>query len=466
LRSVFNKESIFGVSATELFAFHEREGAFELLNPPGSNVEVQSTASTLAPSNDVVRFTVRFGFLRFEFEFVHTDYEPGRMFADQQRKGLFTSWRHEHRFYEAGWDRATASRLHDRIEIAHPLLFAFVPFVKRQLKGQFAFRHRVTGEALSGEDKTTDEVAGKRVAVTGATGLIGRRVAEVLGEQGAEVVALVRDRDRASALLGDGVTLAEWDFTRPDQGDWRSQLARADAVIHLAGTPLFAKRWNAAFKREMEQSRIESTRQLVDAILAAERKPAAFVSASALGIYGTDPRRVVDESSVAADDLLARICVGWEDEARRLDDAGVRTAQIRIGIVLSTESGALKEMLPIFKLGVGGPMGHADRWINWIHLEDTARIIAMAAFHPEASGPINAVAPNPVPMKGLAKGIGKVLRRPTIMRYPPGLMKLIIGEAGEYSSGGPRALSDKVQSLGYTFFFTELEPALENLLKG
>jgi uncharacterized protein (TIGR01777 family) len=291
-------------------------------------------------------------------------------------------------------------------------------------------------------------------------------VVQVLRDEGVEVAVLVRDVGRARKLFGDDVSCAEWDFTRPERGDWKAALEGADSVVHLAGTPLFKKRWSEAFKREMEQSRVLGTRQLVDAIAGLERKPESFVSASALGIYGTDPSETVDEGSAAADDLLARICVNWEREASRLEEHGVRTVRVRIGIVLSTESGALKEMLPVFKLGLGGPMGYPDHYINWIHLEDVARIFAMSIANSEVRGPLNAVAPGPVTMRGLAEGIGKVLGRPVIMRYPVSLMKLMIGEAGEYSSGGPRASADKVLNLGYRFFFEELEPALINLLRG
>jgi uncharacterized protein (TIGR01777 family) len=466
MRSVFNKESFFPVTARELFEFHERPEAFGLLTPPSSNVEVLSTASTLAPSDDVVRFVVRFLFLRLAFENVHTDYRPFEMFADEQRRGLFSSWRHEHRFFEGGWGRFTGSRMQDRIEMAHPLLPLFVPFVKQRLGKMFRFRHRVTADEVTKGTEMASREPQLEVVVTGATGLIGKRLVQLLLDEGVRVTVLVRDAERARELLGDRVSCAEWDFTRPELGDWKAALEGKDSVVHLAGTPLFEKRWNEAFKREMEQSRVMGTRQLVEAIAELEQRPESFVSASALGIYGTDPTQVVDEQSPAADDLLARICVNWEREAERLEELGVRTALIRIGIVLSTESGALKEMLPVFKLGMGGPMGYPDHYINWIHLEDIVRVFAMAIVNPDVRGPVNGVAPNPVTMRELARAIGRVLRRPTIMRYPVGLMKLMIGEAGEYSSGGPRASADKLVGLGYRFFFEELEPALANLLRG
>jgi uncharacterized protein (TIGR01777 family) len=465
MKAVFKRESFFSAPPADVFAFHERDEAIRLLTPEWSKVEFRSTASTLEPSDDVVRFSVGFFGMKFRFEMVHTVYEPPGLFVDEQRAGLFSSWRHEHRIHAGGWERSPGARLEDRIEFSHPLLFLFAPFVKHRLQSMFEHRHRVTGEEIGKTLRARGGDVPQRVAITGATGLIGRRLVQVLLERGVAVTALVRDSERAQELLGDQVTYARWDFTRPDEGDWRAALAGADSVIHLAGTPLFSQRWTDDFKREMERSRVESTAQLVEAIAGLDRKPGSFVSASALGIYGTNPTRIVSEETLPADDLLARICVNWENEARRLDEVGVRTVQARIGIVLSTESGALKEMLPIFKLGIGGPMGHAHHWINWIHLEDVVHILALAAFNTAARGPINLVAPGPVTMRGFAKAIGRVLRRPVLMRYPAGLMKLIIGEAGEYSSGGPRALGDKITGLGYRFFFDELESALANLLR-
>jgi uncharacterized protein (TIGR01777 family) len=189
-----------------------------------------------------------------------------------------------------------------------------------------------------------------------------------------------------------------------------------------------------------------------------------LVSASAQGIYGRDPERLVDEASPEGDDLLARLCVAWEQEARVAEDVGIRAVQVRIGIVLSPESGALREMLLPFKLGLGGVLGHPHPWINWIHLEDCVRILLMAVLDESMLGPINAVAPHPVTNKIFAHTLARVLRRPCLLRYPPFLMRALIGEAGDYSSGGPRVRADLVQEGGYEFFFQELEPALRSLL--
>lgn len=464
MRAAFVKESFFSVPRRELFSFHEHPDAFRLLTPASAGVEVISTASSLAPYRDVVRFAVKFLGLRFRFEMVHTVYEPPRRFVDEQRRGLFTSWRHEHRFIQRGWGSAPASLLRDRIDYRHPLLFLVAPLVRRRLASLFRFRHRITREHLRPAEGTSPDPSMRRVVLTGATGLIGRRIAEILLERNVEVVAFVRDPGRARRLLGDRPVLVTWDFTRPGEGEWARFLGEADGVIHLAGTPLFRQRWTPAFKRDMEVSRVEGTRQLVEAIGALPGKPRVFVSASAVGIYGTDPSLFAGEDASPADDTLARICLRWEEQARRLEREGVRTVQVRTGIVLSRRSGALKELLPLFATGLGGPLGHRRRFMNWIHLEDVARIFVMALLDPDLRGPYNAVAPHPATMDAFAATLARVMRRPCLMRYPPPLLRLMIGEAGEYASGGCQVSSDRIREAGYRYFFEDLDPALRNAL--
>ncbi len=463
MKTTFTKESFFSLPREELFAFHERPDAFQLLTPPSHNIEVISTASTLKPSDDVVRFVASFLFFKFRFEMVHTDYEPPQRFVDQQQKGLFSSWKHEHRFITGGWDKEPASMLSDTIDFSHPLLSLFVPFVRHRLSSLFEYRHQKTKEAVRQQAKNSPH-AGATVVITGATGLIGKRITEILLEMGVRVVAFCRNVKSVERALGTEVETVYWDFTRPDKGDWKQYLDGAHAVIHLAGTPLFKQRWTAAFKQEIRESRVSSTRLLVETIRNTTKRPQAFVTASAVGIYGTDPNRVCGEDASPANDLLAEVCTAWEHEAKQLDSDGVRTVQVRIGIVLDTRSGALKEVLPLFRFGLGGTLGLSDPWFNWIALEDVARIFVMAAFNPDLKGPYNAVAPNPVTNKVFAQTIGRVLKRPLLGVYPIQLLKIMIGDAADYSSGGVKALSTKIQQAGYRFFFEELEPALHNAI--
>lgn len=464
MKSSFTKDCFFSVPKKELFAFHERKDAFSLLTPPSHKIEVLSTASTLEPSPDVVRFIASFLFFKFRFEMVHTDYKPFELFVDQQKSGLFSSWKHEHRFIQAGWEKDPAAMLTDQITFSHPLLPFFLPFVQQRLKGLFEYRHQKTAQELADVAKLTT-LSDARVAITGATGLIGERITSLLLEKGVKVIALVRDIDKATQIFGDKVQPVYWDFTKPDRNQLQRWLDGVEGVIHLAGTPLFKQRWTQAFKQEMLDSRVKSTRQLVDVIKNLPNQPKVFISASAVGIYGTQATRVADENSAAAEDLLADICVKWEAEAKPLEPLGVRTVQIRIGIVLSKESGALKELLLPFRFGFGGVLGRPNPWINWIHIEDIARIFIMSLIHPDMNGPFNAVAPHPVDNRTFALTLAKVLKRPAFLRYPVPLIELMIGEAAQYMSGGAKASSMKIQNLGYRFFFSELESAIENVLR-
>ena len=464
MKTTFTKESFFSVPKKDLFTFHERKDAFRLLTPEWYKIDVINTATTLKPSDELVRFNARFGPLKFPFAMKHTEYHPYDLFVDEQLKGLFSSWRHEHRCIEAGWDKDPASMLSDSIEYAHPLLFLFNPFVSQRLKKLFQYRHQITREEMMNLSAAQSEVKDARIIVTGATGLIGKRIVQILQEKGVRPIVFVRNPERAQKALGSDVTLAKWDFSKPGKGDWQEQLANADGVIHLAGTPLFKQRWTSAFKEEMEKSRTESTTQLVDVIQSAPKKPKAFVSASAVGIYGTDPSIEVDENSGYGDDLLSRICINWEAASKKLETEGVRVVSMRIGVVLSKEAGALRELLLPFYAGLGGTMGAPHHFMNWIHLEDIARMFVMAVFNEEMSGPYNGVAPNPVYNKDFGKTLARVLKRPAFMKYPVSLLKLMIGEAGEYASGGPRVSSNRIQQAGYRFFFENLEDALKNSL--
>jgi uncharacterized protein (TIGR01777 family) len=300
-----------------------------------------------------------------------------------------------------------------------------------------------------------------RVAVTGATGTIGRAVVSALTGRGDQVVALARDAERARGRLGSEVEIAEW--SDPAAGVAPvGALAGVDAVLNLMGAPI-DQRWSDSAKRAIRESRVAGTRNLVAGIEAADPRPRALVSQSASGFYGVHGSEPVDESEPAATgDFLADVVVEWEREARRAEELGLRVALARTGVVLSEQGGALSKMLPPFKLGVGGPVAGGDQYVPWIHLDDEAAGLAFLLDDDSASGPLNVCAPNPVTNRELSKALGRVLRRPAIAPVPALAIRALYGEMAQVVTTGVRLVPRRLQELGFRWRWPELEPALRS----
>jgi uncharacterized protein (TIGR01777 family) len=292
-----------------------------------------------------------------------------------------------------------------------------------------------------------------RVAVTGATGLIGSRVVAALRERGDEVTVLTRDPARA----GEGVA---WRDPAGERAPIEA-LAGRDGVIHLAGESV-GQRWSEDAKRRIRDSRIRGTRNLVDALRVAEPRPRVLVSQSAVGFYGPRGDEPVDESEPPGDDFLAQVALGWEEEAQRAEELGVHVARTRTGIVLARDGGALKRMLPPFKLGLGGPVGSGRQYMPWIHMDDVVGALLFCLDTEAASGPLNVTAPEPVPNREFAKTLGRVLRRPAVLPTPAVALKLALGEMSLVVVTGQRAVPKRLGELGYTFKRPDLEAALRD----
>lgn len=302
-----------------------------------------------------------------------------------------------------------------------------------------------------------------RVVLTGATGTIGVAVANALRARGDEVVALTRNPDRGRDVLGD-VEVHAW--SRPkDSPPPEAALAGADAVIHLLGEPV-AQRWTDAAKREIRDSRVLATRALVVGLRALEeaRRPRVLVSQSATGVYGPRSDEWIAEDLPPGDDFLADVVVAWEREALAAETSGLRVVTTRTGVVLSREGGALAKMLPPFRLGIGGPVAGGRQYVPWIHLADVAGALLHCVDNAAATGPVNVVAPKPVTNAELSKVLGTVLHRPAIAPVPAVALRLLYGEMAVIVLTGQRVCADRLQGLGYTFRYPELEPALRDVL--
>jgi uncharacterized protein (TIGR01777 family) len=241
-----------------------------------------------------------------------------------------------------------------------------------------------------------------------------------------------------------------------------------DAVIHLAGEPV-AQRWTARARRAIEQSRVIGTRNLVEGLALAggsqgAGRPATLISSSAIGYYGAHGEEPLDEDAPAGADFLARVCVGWESEAARAAELGLRVAQVRTGVVLDGSGGALGKMLGPFRLGVGGPVAGGRQYVSWIHAADVVGMMLAAIEDERWSGPINATAPEPVPNREFSRVLGRVLRRPALMPVPGIALRALYGEMAEMVTSGARVVPAKALVLGYEFEQPKLEQALRSAI--
>jgi len=302
----------------------------------------------------------------------------------------------------------------------------------------------------------------KRIIVTGATGLIGRKLVNALIQRGDNVVVFSRSVNKAKSILPNPVEIVEWDYLKPEL--WKSKLENSDAVVHLAGINLFAKRWNDNFKKEVIRSREVSTRNLVQAIKSCSNKPEVFISASGVGYYGDSGDYLLSEDSQAGNDFLANVCKVWESESQKTNEFEVRNVQIRTGLVLSPEDGALKQMLPAFKFFVGGQLGNGKQWASWIHIDDIVGIYIHSIDNEKLKGAINAASPNHVRMKDFANTLGRALNRPSLFPVPKFALKLVVGEAAEVVTASQKVDVQKLLNEGFRFKFENLEEALRDLL--
>jgi uncharacterized protein (TIGR01777 family) len=294
-----------------------------------------------------------------------------------------------------------------------------------------------------------------RIAVTGASGLIGSALVQALTADGHEVLRLVRREPRASDER-------RWDPPRGaiDAG----ALEGIQAAVHLAGDNIAAGRWTAAKKARLRASRLGPTRLLAEALAGLARKPAVLVSSSAIGYYGDRGDAWLREQDAPAEDFLGRLSVEWEAATAPAAQAGIRVVPLRTGIVLSGEGGALARMLLPFRLGLGGVLASGRQYFSWIALDDQVDAIRHVIAHDELSGPVNAVAPGPVTNAELTRTLGRVLGRPTLLPVPAFGLRIVLGEMAEAALASARVRPERLLASGFRFRFPELEGALRHVL--
>lgn len=299
-----------------------------------------------------------------------------------------------------------------------------------------------------------------RVFMTGGTGFVGSALTESLTKQGHAVTLLTRKIRKGRPVL-PGVSMVEGNPTEP--GAWRKEVADHEVIINLAGASIF-RRWTDAEKRLIHDSRIETTRNLVNALEGRKGMKTTLLSTSAVGYYGFHGDETLNEETLPGNDFLASVTREWEEEALRAEALGARVVLCRFGIVLGSGGGALGEMIPIFNKGLGSPLGNGRQWFSWIHQMDLVRIFLFLMERENLSGPFNCTAPEPVRNKDLTDVLGEILGKPTFMPSVPSfVIRMIKGEFGNVLLKGQRVLPEKLMEAGFQFQYPDLLNTLQNL---
>ncbi len=429
----------------EVFAWHARPGAMRRLVPPWQPMTVLAEADNLADGRAVLGLP---GGLRWVAQHQPAGYDPPHRFVDTLATDgptswpprLIGTWTHTHEFAAAG----NSTRLYDRIDAVIPAA---------ALRPMFVYRHAQVAGDLAAHRAAA--LAPMTVAVTGASGLVGDALTAFLSTGGHRVIRLVR---RAPANVDE----RQWDPRSPAA----DLLAGVDAVVHLAGASI-AGRFTDSHKEAIRDSRIGPTRALAELAARTSGGPRTFVSASAIGYYGY--RRgdsLLTEDAGRGDGFLADVVADWEAATEPAAAAGLRVVNVRTGVVQSARGGTLRLLRPLFAAGLGGRLGSGDQWLAWIGLDDLIDVYHRALYDTRLTGPVNAVAPEPVRNTEYTAALGRVLRRPTLLPVPSFGPRLLLGSQGaqELAEADQRVVPARLEGLGHSFRRPEIEAALAHEL--
>jgi uncharacterized protein len=439
--------SVIDAPRDEVFAWHTRPGAFNRLSPPWQPTRVVTQATSLKDGRSTLALP---GGLRWVADHQADSYDPPRRFVDTIGSDGLTSlpprlvgrWRHTHDFEEVG---ANQTRVIDRVE---------TPVPGSVLRPMFAYRHRQLADDLAAHTRAAEHgLAPATVAVTGSSGLVGTALTAFLSTGGHRVIRLVRG-------TAHGADQREWNPDEPNP----DLLTGVDAVIHLAGASI-AGRFTDKHRKDIRDSRIGPTRRLAG--LVARTGGALLISASAIGYYGCDRGdETLTEESDRGDGFLADVVADWEDATTPAERAGVRVVRVRTGIVQSPLGGTLRLMRPLFSAGLGGRLGDGRQWLSWIGIDDLIDVYHRALWDTALSGPVNAVAPQPVRNAEYTRTLARVLRRPAVLPVPPLGPRLLLGEQGarELALASQRVSPARLSRGEHHFRQPDLDSALRHLL--
>jgi uncharacterized protein (TIGR01777 family) len=455
----FTYSTVVNAGLSEVFAWHGRPGAMARLTPPWLPVRVLQEANSLQDGQAVLGLP---GGLRWVAVHSPASYDPPHMFADELEScplAAVLSWRHRHQFAPA---REAAGETWPTGEAAEPATLVTdavdTTLPGRMLRPMFAYRHRQLADDLAAQARARATCPDPlTVAVTGSGGLIGTALTALLTTGGHRVIRLVRRPPRNEGER-------QWQPEEPAP----TLLNGVDALIHLAGASI-GGRFTPDRKREIRDSRIVPTRRLAE--LAAATDPdtpglRAFVTASAIGFYGPDRgEEILTETSARGEGFLADVVADWEDAAAPAAAAGIRTVQVRTGIVQTPRGGMLRLLTPLFEAGLGGRLGSGTQWLAWIGLDDLLDIYLRAVTDPQLSGPVNAVAPEPVRNVDYTRTLARVLHRPALLPVPAFGPRLLLGAEGaaELVQASQYVRPEVLIKTGHHFRQPDLEQALRHL---
>src|SRR5690625_3197515 len=441
--------SIVDAPREEVFDWYQRPGAFTRLAPPWQPLRLVAEAASLRDGRARLALP---GGLRWVADHQPDHYDPPHRFVDQIGSDgiaslparLLVRWRHVHDFEDAGEGR---TRVIDRVE---------TPIPGRLLRPMFGYRHRQLADDLAAHQEARRHgFTPATVAITGASGLVGTALAAFLSTGGHRVIRLVR---RAPVSADE----RRWDPEDPDP----RLLAGVDALIHLGGASI-AGRFSDEHRAAIRDSRIGPTRRLAEVVAATTNGPQTVLCASAVGYYGYDRGdETLSETSSRGDGFLADVVADWEDALSPAEQAGARVVRIRTGIVQSPAGGTLRLLRPLFAAGLGGRVGSGRQWLSWIGIDDLVDIYHRGLWDIALSGPVNAVAPNPVRNSDYSRGLARVMHRPAVLPVPTAGPRVLLGDQGarELALASQRVIPARLADAGHRFRYSDLVPALQHVL--
>ncbi|HET8993037.1 MAG TPA: TIGR01777 family oxidoreductase [Rhodococcus sp. (in: high G+C Gram-positive bacteria)] len=441
--------SVVEATRDDVFDWHARRGAIHRLLPPWQPMSVVSEADSLADGRAVLGLP---GGLRWIADHQPDAYDPPSRFVDalghdgvmSLPAGLIRSWRHDHRFEEVDRHRTRVTDLVD------------TPIPERLLLQTFRYRHRQLADDLASHRWSHEQgVRPVTVAISGASGLIGTALTAFLSTGGYRVIRLVR-------RPAHGEDERRWDPVSPAPDLFEG----VDAVVHLAGASI-AGRFTESHKAAIRDSRIGPTRRLAECAAGTANGPATFVCASAIGLYGYNRGdEPLDENSSGGGGFLTDVVTEWEAATAPASEGGLRVVNVRTGVVQTPRGGTLQLMRPLFAAGLGGRLGSGRQWLSWIDLDDLLDVYHRALYDPALSGPVNAVAPDPVRNDEYTRVLAGVLRRPAVLPVPGFGPKLLLGEQGarELATADQYVVPRRLLDAGHTFRRASLEDCLRHQL--